>query len=795
MEENRLWQAKWIWAASEKADDVKMETVYFRKCFVVPDRGGCELIIDVSADSRYRLFLNGNPVSAGPCKGDENSHYYDRVDLSAQLRSGMNVLSAQVVHYPNSRQRGVRGGPTSVWRSDQGALFIEGQLKTVHGKLLTKLNTDASWEAARLHPDGLQLQKETFTFFIGGGERAEGRHIPRDWQLAECTEGAWSAAVIVEEAFDPMYGQLSRWLLKPRPIPMMREQEGSFVSIVRGEVGQRSLTIKDGTDLGSGITLSPGERLWIEWDTGRLLAGYPRIELSGGAGAEVSILYSECYEYPPSANGKRNKGVRDEHEGKQLYGFTDNYFVAGHGKPNSTEVYEPFHRRAFRFIRLEITTGSEALSLQSFTYRTTGYPLDTEAAFSCSDETLTPLWEISLNTLRACMHETYEDTPYYEQMQYELDSRLQALFTYYVSGDDRLARKMIHDFHSSLLPSGMLQSRYPSMSRQVIPGFSLFWIGMVYDHYLHYADSKLVRQYRPTMDAVLGWFEDRIEPQTGLVGTMPTAYWSFVDWTEAWRDNAGAPPVGRKGPLTVYNLMYADALNKAAELHEWTDRPDTAREYRGRARQVLEAVSRHCWSDEQQLYQDGPGEEAYSQHAQFWAVLSGVATGEAAQQLMERMLAAKHLAVTSYAMSFYLFRALAATGLYERQTDLWEPWRVQVSQHLTAWVEDPVSERSDCHAWGAIPLYDFPAEILGVKPHLPGYEVIEIAPKPGELKWARGKVPTAAGLISVAWEVKDGRFVLRVEGPAGKPVVIVLPDGTRLPYESAQTIEVECDWS
>lgn len=61
-------------------------------------------------------------------------------------------------------------------------------------------------------------------------------------------------------------------------------------------------------------------------------------------------------------------------------------------------------------------------------------------------------------------------------MQYELDTRLQALFTYSISADDRLARKALYDFHSSLMPTGILQSRCPSVGRQVIPGFALYWI-------------------------------------------------------------------------------------------------------------------------------------------------------------------------------------------------------------------------------------------------------------------------------------------------------------------------------
>ena len=53
------------------------------------------------------------------------------------------------------------------------------------------------------------------------------------------------------------------------------------------------------------------------------------------------------------------------------------------------------------------------------------------------------------------------DTPYWEQLQYIGDTRIQALISYAVAGDDRLARQALEAFHNSLMPDGLTQSRYP----------------------------------------------------------------------------------------------------------------------------------------------------------------------------------------------------------------------------------------------------------------------------------------------------------------------------------------------
>ncbi|GMK43539.1 hypothetical protein PghCCS26_06660 [Paenibacillus glycanilyticus] len=794
MDENKAWTAKWIWAEpseNNRLADGSMETVLFRRTFGLSADSDPQLKLLVSADSRFRLYVNGHSVAYGPCKGDLNVHYYDEVDVTPHLRPGTNVLAAHVVHYSGDK------GPASVWRKERGVFLLEGSLRGRDGLVIERLDTGCGgWHCYPVPGESAKLAPETATLFIGGGEIVDGAGWPQGWKTPEFVITDWSDAAIVADTHDRMYGGLSSWLLAPRPIPFMREEIREFASIVRGYCGERVWTDEPMPFGGQlGIKVPAGGRLVLELHARELAAGFPQLAVSGGAGATASILYSECYEYEPFPNGQRNKGVRDDPEGRSLYGFEDMFRIAGFGSgAEKPEKYEPFHRRAFRFIRLTVEAADEPVVVEALTYLRTGYPLDVQASFSSSDPTLSPLWTISLNTLRNCMHETYEDTPYYEQMQYEMDSRLQALFTYYISGDDRLGRKAIYDFHSSLLPTGMLQSRYPSVNRQIIPGFALFWIMMVHDHYWYAGDLAHAARYRPTIDAVLAWFDARLEPETGLVGVMPEAYWSFVDWTEEWRFNAGAPPSGRIRPNTVYNLMVVDALLKAAELNEATGRRDTGQEYRRRADTLQRAIRQHCWSGEMGLFTDSPDSpDALSQHAQIWAVLTDTVVGEDARQLTLRALETQGLAKVSSAMAYYMFRALAKTGMYDRTFALWNDWKAQVDLHLTSWVEDPVSVRSDCHAWGALPLHEFPAELLGVQPLMPGFAAISVAPRVGTLHAASGTVMTPHGAVHVEWSAQGRRFRLRVERPGTVPVQIMLPNGELRYCTGAGPLECECE--
>ena len=81
-----------------------------------------------------------------------------------------------------------------------------------------------------------------------------------------------------------------------------------------------------------------------------------------------------------------------------------------------------------------------------------------------------------------------------------------------------------------------------------------------------------------------------------------------------------------------------------------------------------------------------------------------------------------------------------------------------------------MNERSDCHAWGALALYELPAVVLGVHPEEPGYETIGIAPVEGCFTWAKGEAATKWGMVKVDWKKENGKFRLDYQAPEGVKV-------------------------
>lgn len=567
----------------------------------------------------------------------------------------------------------------------------------------------------------------------------------------------------------------SPWKLAPRPIPELPEVPGRFDGAVKcqGSVSKDQWTSFLKED--RALDIPSGETVTVDIESESLTTAFVTLRCSGGKGSIITLLYSECYEKDLGVETApfpmpRSKSNRADLKGR-LYGMKDIYTVAN-GQDEHT--FEPFWFRAFRYIQIQITAAEDPLTLKGFTLRETFYPLDISTDIHADSE-LDKIWNISLRTLQNCRHETYEDCPFYEQNQFASDSRLQMLFNYQISSDDKLARKTLQEFHASQGPDGLIKAHFPAGFRsKQIPQFSLYWVAMVYDHMHYFAKTSVVRRYLSTMDGILNHFDERIN-SLGLVGRFDEETWPFIDWVPEWFvpgkifESCMPRAYTTTGAATFNSLLYIVALMQAAEVCNFAGRRDTATEYNARADDLRKAVNQHCYEDG--LYLDGPSTKEYSQHSQVFAILSETVTGDAARDLMLRALEDKTLAQCSYSMQFYLFRAVEKVGLYTQMfTSLMAPWLQMIADNLITWAEHANNARSDCHGWSASPVHEIVTQIFGVSPAQPGFRRVRIAPRMELLESARGTFVTPAADVTVAW-TKGG---LEIETTADMEAEVVL---------------------
>ena len=215
------------------------------------------------------------------------------------------------------------------------------------------------------------------------------------------------------------------------------------------------------------------------------------------------------------------------------------------------------------------------------------------------------------------------------------------------------------------------------------------------------------------------------------------------------------------------SLLYIMGLQTAAQIAEHLGRSQLASKMEEKAEAVKQALRKYCLGSNGMI-QDGPGIETYSQHTQVFALLTDTLSPQQGKaNLLETILHKENYAQCSVAMSFYLYRALQKAELYEMTDDYWNIWRRMIKNNATTCVEAEAGERSECHAWGSLALYELPSVTLGVYPAEPGYKSVVIAPTPGYLTWAKGEVMTPHGLVKVERN-KDG---------AGLNVSYQLPEG------------------
>lgn len=773
MDQLAKYDTNWIWTPDwNKEDDLTPTFVYFRKEFTlshIPERGQ----IEISADSRYKLYVNGSFLQKGPSKGDEETWYFDEANLLPLLEVGKNVIAVEVLRYPQE----VDKRNHSIHRGQIPGLYINGSIHEKENEI--DLSGKSGWKSFKTEHIKIVGEKvRPAPLHIS--EEAKGSSKLHGWKLAGYKDSQWMDGK--PYTFLQVDNNVSPGNLKLRDIPYQKYVDRSFDKVVclRETSRQEELEeIKDKwEDLlkGKELVIPANTKETVEISAGELMTGYLLLDMVKGKDTKITLHCAECYGYENNDEKsfvKVLKGDRTDYIDGRLYGFEDQYLVEGSGTDSIPESYEPFWFRTFRFIGVTIETGKEPLILKGFSYRETGYPLEVRTHVATSDESLSPIWDISERTLKRCMHETYMDCPFYEQLQYAMDSRSQILYTYATSADDRLARRCMDDFKRSVRSDGFINSCAPTCRTNVIPGFNIYYIMMVYDHMMYFGDKDLVTMHFPTIDGILNNFENHINEEglaQGLGGLiMRDKYWSFIDWVNDWY--AGTPPAILKGAITMESLLYIMGLDHGAKLAKYLGRDCVAREYQKRADKVRESIRKSCIG-KNGLLQDGPGIEEYSVHCQVYGILANVLTSKEGKDALIKTVGNKDYPQCSVAASYYLFRALEKVDLYEKTEQLWDVWREMVDNNLTTCVENDTDARSDCHAWGSLALYELPAIVLGVSPYAPGFEEIKIKPKPGYLTYAKGEVITPKGMIKVSWEKEEGgKLKVSYEVPEGITVI------------------------
>jgi hypothetical protein len=332
---------------------------------------------------------------------------------------------------------------------------------------------------------------------------------------------------------------------------------------------------------------------------------------------------------------------------------------------------------------------------------------------------------------------------------------------------------------------GRVSMNYPTTWLQESTTYSLLWTLMLGDAALWRDDASWVRARMPAVRKMLFGIEAHMGAD-GLVRNLPG--WSFMDWVPEW--NFGIAPGGgfNGGGSACENLLYLLALRSAAFVEDSLGETEMAARWRRRAEALAQRINAAYWCEARGMVADTAAQDRFSEHAQCLAILADALPPDRAKRAFDGLVSSDDLARCTVYFSHYLFETYFRFGrsdLFLKRLDLWRDF---AKQDLKTPLEAPGDARSDCHAWGAHPLYHFRTGLAGIRPTSAGFASAEIAPCPGGLKRIDASVPTPRGAVSVDLHFDGDAVRGTVTVPEKLPTTFKWRGATRLLAPGANAI-------
>jgi hypothetical protein len=733
------WKASWVAVPYTSATDFGV--YLFRKKMSLPVKPE-KYLVHVSADNRYKLFVNEQLISFGPTRGDIAHWNYETIDLANYLKAGENTVAALV------------------W--NEGEQKPEAQISYKTGFLMQGVNlkdslwnTDNTWKCLQdtsYRPFNVQMNAYYVT---GPGELINFNKSIKGWQRNDFNDDSWKKAIAFSSAYPKnilLMDMPTGWNLVASSLPPRELSYQRLQKLVR-ETGKN---IPAGFPLHKTSFQVPANSTdTILLDQSFLTNAYPTIEFAKGKDANIRIGYAEALftEYP-------SKGNRNETDGKIFLGKEDQLISNG----SEDQSFTALDFRTYRYIQLIIQTKEEPLVIQDFFGNFTSYPFIKKAIFSADNPLYNQILDIGWRTARLCAWETYMDCPYYEQLQYIGDSRIQALVSLYNTGDDKLVRNALNQMNESRLPEGVTLSRHPSHTAQLIPTFSLWYIDMLHDYWMYGKDEAFIKDKLMGTRAILEFFK-RFQQKDHSLKEVP--YWNFTDWCETKGWDGGRAPIGKDGYSSVMDLLLLYTYQMAADMELKIGIPALAETYKIEAKVLQQTIRNKYFDAGKNLFSDRTEKDLYSQHANTLAILTGTSTGEEAKTIAKKLMTDTSITEATIFYKYYVYQALTKAGFGNDYLNWLDIWKRNIKEGLTTWAEisDINNARSDCHAWGASPNIEFFRTVLGIDTDAPSFKKVKIIPHLGNETKISGSIPHPNGTIATSYELKGGKWTIKIDLP------------------------------
>ncbi len=399
-EEKNNWTAQWIWD-KENAEENNV-WMCFNKNININEKPET-LIADISADSKYWLYINGETVvyegsvKRGP---DKNSGYYDSVDIAPFLKDGENSICALVWYWDDETSY-------SYCSSGQGGFIFEASDDKI------SVISDKTWKVKRhsgyidsaLYPPNYRLPEYSIYF--------DARKDIGNWLDSDYDFSSWENATEYAVGGEGIYGKLF-----PRGIPFLKDY------------GLKDYENSDDYE-NYAVTKLFGEKITVNVPYNAQLTPY--LKVIAPEGKKIRITTENT-----------------------LIGAVSTTYVTKEGE----QEFETPGWFNGEHITYKIPKGVTVVSLK---YRETGYDSQFCGDFNCDDEFLNSLWQKSLRTLYVTMRDNFMDCPDRERAQWWGDVTSEMIMTMYSMDADSylLYQKGVEAMLSHIDDTKVLQTVVP----------------------------------------------------------------------------------------------------------------------------------------------------------------------------------------------------------------------------------------------------------------------------------------------------------------------------------------------
>ena len=424
-------------------------------------------------------------------------------------------------------------------------------------------------------------------------------------------------------------------------------------------------------------------------DLGEEVVGLPTFSVVSENAQKINIAYGELLE---DGHVKRFIGERD---------FSFDY-VAKAGRNEFTSYMLRF---ACRYIEI---TADAKFSVDFAGIIPLGYPVK-EKKFALSEELDQRIYDICINTLKLCMMEHYVDCPWREQCLYAFDSRNQMLSGYsaFSDGNFDYARANLLLMAKDRREDGLLSICFPSGEDLTIPSFSLYFILAVQEYMEKSGDNSLGDEVFEKIETILSVFKNQMK--NGLACRFEGfGYWNFYDWSHLGYIRRGQ---GKKEPDFLLNVIFVIGLDAYAKICQMLNRKNS---FSGLSEEIKERLNKDYYNAETGTYFIQENCEKPTEIANALAVVSGVAEGDVASAICEK-LSKGELETCSLSMKVFKYDALIKVnkGQYRDVIldEIRKTYKVMLDDgSTTVWetIEGSTAFEnagSLCHGWSAVPVY------------------------------------------------------------------------------------------